>query len=43
MKGLGCSSVGRASDRHAADAVSIPWYGEGFFSHSQLSGQTLSR
>ena len=28
----GCSSVGRASDRHAADVGLIPWYGKGFFS-----------
>ena len=26
-----CSSVGRASDRHAAEAGSIPWCGKGFF------------
>ena len=31
----------RASDRHAADAGSIPWCGKGFFSQSQLSVQTL--
>ena len=37
----GCSSVGRASDRHAADAGSIPRCGKGFFSHRQLSVQTL--
>ena len=30
--GGGCSSVGRASDRHAADAGSIPRCGKGFFS-----------
>ena len=29
--GWGCSSVGRASDRHAADAGSIPRCGKGFF------------
>ena len=28
----GCSSVGTASDRHAADAGSITPYGEEFFS-----------
>ena len=33
----GCSSVDRASDRHAADAGSIPRCGKGFFSRSQLS------
>ena len=30
--GRGCSSVVRASDRHAAEAGSIPRYGKGFFS-----------
>ena len=39
--GRGCSSVGRASDRHVADAGSIPRCGKGFFSQSQLSVQTL--
>ena len=39
----GSSSVGRATDWHAADADSIPWCGKGFFSHSQLSVQTLFR
>ena len=39
----GCSSVGRASDRHAAEAGSIPQCGKGFFSQSQLSVQTLLR
>ena len=34
------SSV-RATDRHAADAGSIPMCGKGFFSKSQLSVQTL--
>ena len=29
--GWGCSSVGRASDQHAADAGSIPQCGKGFF------------
>ena len=28
----GCSSVGRASDQHAADAALIPGCGNGFFS-----------
>ena len=28
----GCSSVGKSSDRHAAEAGSIPRYGKGFFS-----------
>ena len=32
----------RASDRHAADAGSIPRCGTGFFSQSQLSVKTLS-
>ena len=41
--GLGCSSVGRASDRLAADAGSIPRCGKGFFSQSQLPVQTLFR
>ena len=40
---LACSSVGRASDRHAVDASSIPRCGKGFFSESQLSVQTLLR
>ena len=40
-QGRGCSSVIRASDRHAAEAGSIPRCGEGFFSQSQLSVQTL--
>ena len=30
--GWGCSSVGRASDRHAADTGSFPRCGKGFFS-----------
>ena len=38
-----CSSVGRASDQHAADASSIPRCDKGFFSQSQLSVQTLVR
>ena len=33
----------RASDRHAADAGSIPWCGKGFFSQSQVSVHTLLR
>ena len=31
LKGWGCSSVGRASDRHAADAGSIPPVRRGIF------------
>ena len=31
LKGLGCSSAGMASDRHAADTGSIPLCGKGFF------------
>ena len=41
--GRGCSSVGRASDRHAAEAGSISRCGEGVFSQRQLSIQTLLR
>ena len=41
--GWGCSSVARVSDRHAADAGSIPRCGKGFFSRGQLSVQTLLR
>ena len=41
--GWGYSSVGRSSNRHAADAGSIPRCGKGFFSQSQLSMQTLLR
>ena len=37
------AQFGRASDRHAADAGSIPRCGKGFFSRSQLSVQTLLR
>ena len=37
------SSVDRASDRHAADAGSIPRCGKVFFSQSQFSVQTLLR
>ena len=37
----GCSSVGRASDLHAADAGLIPGYG--YFFKSHLSVQTLLR
>ena len=36
--GQGCSSVGRASDPHAADADSIPWGRKFFF----LPGSTFS-
>ena len=43
LEGWGCSSVGRASYRHAADAGSSPRCGKGFFSQSQLSVQTLVR
>ena len=39
----GCSSVGRASDRHAVDAGSMTRCGKGFFSQSQLSVQTVLR
>ena len=42
-RGRGCSSVGKASDWHPADASSIPRCGEGFFSQRQLSVQTLPR
>ena len=41
--GLGCSSVGRASSRHAAEAGSILRYDKGFISQSQLWVQTLLR
>ena len=41
--GRAFSSTGRASDRHATDAVSIPRFGEGFFSKSHLSVQNLLR
>ena len=37
LSSLGCSSVVRASDRHAAEAGSITRCGKGFFSQSQLS------
>ena len=40
--GRGCCSVGRVSDRHVAEAGSIPRGGKGFFSQSQLSAQTLT-
>ena len=43
IRGWGCSSAGRASDRPAADAGSILRRGEGFVSQSQLSVQTLLR
>ena len=39
----GGSSTGRASDRHAADAGSIPQCGKGFFSQTQLSVHSLLR
>ena len=38
-----CGSVGRALNRHAADACSIPQCSKGFFSQSQLSVHTLLR
>ena len=41
--GIRGSSVGRASDRHAADAGLISRCGKGFFSQSPLSMQTLFR
>ena len=41
--GRGCSSVGRASDRHAAESGSISRRGKNFSSLSQLSEQTLLR
>ena len=41
--GGGCSSVGTASDRHAAKVGSSPRCGKGIFSQSQLSVQTLLR
>ena len=41
--GWRCSSVCRASDRHAADVGSIPRCGMGLFSVSQLAVQTLFR
>ena len=40
-RGRGCRSAGSASDRHAADAGSIPQCRKGFFSQSQLLLQTL--
>ena len=43
IAGRGCSSVARASDRHAPDAGLIPRCGKGFFSQSQLSVKTLLR
>ena len=39
---MGCSSVGRASDRHATDAGSTPHYGKGFFSQSPFSADSLT-
>ena len=41
--GIGCTQLVRASERHSANARSIPRCGEGFFSQSQLSVQTLLR
>ena len=41
--GMGCSLIGRASDRHAADAGSIPRCGKGFSSQRPYSVQTLLR
>ena len=38
--GRGCSSVSGASDRHSADAGSIPRCGKGFVSPDQVSVQT---
>ena len=40
-KTQGCSSVGRASNWHTAEAGSIPQCGKGLFSQSQLSVQIL--
>ena len=41
---MGCSSVGRASDRHAADAGSNPRCGKGFFCpESAFSADSLTR
>ena len=37
---LSCSSVGRSSDRHVADAGSIPQCGKGFFSQSTFSADS---
>ena len=42
-RGRGCSSVGRASDRHAAEAGSISRCSKGFFFQSQPLVQTLLR
>ena len=39
LKGLGCSSAGMASDRHAADTGSIPRCGKGVV----LSESTFNR
>ena len=36
-----CSSVGRESNQHSADAGLIHWCGKGFSFQSQLSVQTL--
>ena len=43
LVGFGCTSVGRASDRHAAEVGLVPRCGKGFFSQSQLSVLTLLR
>ena len=42
FSGWGCSSVGRVSDWHAAEAGSIPQCSKGFFSQSQLFFRRLS-
>ena len=39
--GQGCISVGRATDRHAAETGMIPRCSKGFFFQDQLSVQTL--
>ena len=39
--GWGCSSVGKASDRHAAETGSIPRCAKGFFSQSTFSADSL--
>ena len=41
VSGWGWSSVGRASGWHVTDTGLIPQWGNGFFSHSLLSAQTL--
>ena len=42
-QGWDVAQLVKASDRHAADAGSIPRRGKGFSSQSQLSVQTLFR